>query len=99
MNLQDLRLAPRTDPTLIYRYRDGLYAVDLLTTAIAWLDFFTWLSENPSDLEGICNSLQIKTRPTDVMLTLFAAIGLVRRDDQVFTVTDLDRQHLVRGSR
>jgi hypothetical protein len=43
----DLTSAPQTDPLNIYRYRDSLYAVDLITAALS-IDFFTWLSANPS---------------------------------------------------
>src|SRR5438552_860618 len=35
---------PTTAPTSIYRYRAGLYAADLLTAALAHLDFFTGLT-------------------------------------------------------
>ena len=35
----DLTQLPRTDPLEIYRYRDGLYAVDLLTAALCEFDF------------------------------------------------------------
>src|ERR1051326_9433173 len=67
----DLLQFPTTDPTFIYRYRDGLYAADLLTAAISHLDFFAWLNDHPSDLSTICRSLAFCERPTDVMLTLF----------------------------
>ena len=39
----DLTLTPATDPISIYRYRDGLYAVDLITAAVVELDFFRGL--------------------------------------------------------
>jgi hypothetical protein len=78
-NPLDLLRTPNTDPTSIYRYRDGLYATDLLTAAISHFDFFTWLNEHPSDLAGICRGLEIQPRPTDVMLTLFTAMGLLER--------------------
>ena len=74
----DLTALPQTDPLEIYRLRDGLYAVDLLGAAIVYFDFFTWLSEHPSDRETICRELAIVERPTDVMLTLFTALGLVK---------------------
>src|SRR5207247_1866094 len=70
----DLTRTPNTDPTEIYRYRDGLHAADLLITGIVWLDFFTWLSRNPSDKPAICRALEIADRPTDVMLTLHNAM-------------------------
>src|SRR6267143_2110861 len=42
-----LTTEPSTDPTSIYRYRDGLYAVELLTAAITEFDFFTSLKDRP----------------------------------------------------
>ena len=98
MSQQDLTRAPHTDPLNIYRYRDGLYAVDLLGAALVWLDFFTWLGEHPSDKAAICRALEIAERPTDVMLTLFTAMGLVRARDGVFSLTESAREHLVKTS-
>jgi hypothetical protein len=94
----DLLERPVTDPTSIYRYRDGLYAADLLTAAISHLDFFTWLNEHPADKATICKALELQERPTDVMLTLFAAMGLLRMGDGVFSLTELGREHLVKTS-
>src|SRR5260221_2519306 len=94
----DLPARPATDPTIIYRYRDGLYAVDLLTAAIAEFDFFTWLADHPSDLGAICKHFAIVERPTDVMLTLFASMGLVRERGGVFELTELGREHAVKSS-
>ena len=98
MSQQDLTRTPHTDPLNIYRYRDGLYAVDLLGAALVWLDFFTWLGEHPSDKAAICRALEIAERPTDVMLTLFTAMGLVRARDGVFSLTESAREHLVKTS-
>jgi SAM-dependent methyltransferase len=89
---------PQHDPTSLYRWRDGLYAADLLTAAIVELDLFSWLDEHPSDLEGICAGLGIHARPSDVMLTLCTAMGLVDHDDGRFRVTPLAQEHLVRRS-
>src|SRR6185436_8389977 len=44
----ELVLQPQTDPTQVYRYRDGLYAEDMLIVGLVWLDLFTWLSRSPS---------------------------------------------------
>src|SRR5712671_8039797 len=98
-NFFDLLLAPATDPTSIYRYRDGLYAVDLLTAAISHLDFFSWLNEHPADLPTICRSLDLRERPADVMLTLFSAMGLLRSENGIFSLTALGREHLVKSSQ
>ena len=94
----DLKLQPKTDPVAVYRWRDGIYATDLLTAALIGLDFFTWLSTHPSDLAGVCDGLQVAERPADVMLTLFTAMGLIENRGGAFHVTPLAAEHLVRTS-
>ncbi len=94
----DLLRPPATDPTSIYRYRDGLYAADLLTAAISHLDLFTWLNKKPADLHAICCALDLRNRPADVMLTLFTAMGLLQQENGTFALTDLAREHLVKSS-
>jgi acetylserotonin N-methyltransferase len=89
---------PATDPTSIYRYRDGIVAADLLGAAIAHLDFFTWLAEHPSTLGAICAHFEIYPRPADVMMTLFTAMGLVTQSGGCFHLTLRGREHLVVGS-
>ena len=98
MNADFLISQPKTDPTEIFRLRDGLYAVDLMAAALTGLDFFSWLAKNPADLPDICRGLEIKERPTDVMLTLFAALGLVQKQNGAFHLTDLAREFLVADS-
>lgn len=99
MQVVDLTIAPSTDATSVYRWRDGLYAVDLLTCAIVHLDLFTWLADRPRSKDEICEHFHIAERPTDVMLTLFVAMGYLRRlnPDQV-ELTEVAREHLVRSS-
>ena len=94
----DFTAGPATDPISIYRYRDGLYAVDLVTAALE-LDFFSWLAEHPSDLSGICEHFGFHERPVDVMLTLFAANGWIVREGKMCRVTELAREHLCSDSR
>lgn len=89
---------PDTDPASIYRWRDGLYAADLLTAALVGLDLFTWLDAHPSTLEALCRDLEIHRRPADVMLTLLTAMGLVEREHDVFRLTTQAREHLVGAS-
>jgi predicted O-methyltransferase YrrM len=96
--MTDLSTAPQTDPIRAYRYRDGLYAADLLTAALVHLDFFSWLAANPSDRAAICAHFGFAERPVDVMLTLFAANGFVEAQDGVFHTTETAREHLVGGS-
>ncbi|MFA6544689.1 MAG: methyltransferase [Limisphaerales bacterium] len=94
----DLTRAPLSDPLRVYRYRDGIYAADLLIAAIVHLDFFTWLAAHPADKATLCRELQLAERPADVMLTLFTANGFVRAGQGVFHVTEVAREHLVAGS-
>src|SRR3954468_9651909 len=96
--MHDLLRAPSTDPTPIYRYRDGLYAADLLAAALVHLDFFTWLADNPSTFDQICASLELKPRPADVMLTLFTAMGYIENRSGTFQLTSLAREHLIKDS-
>jgi len=92
----------------VYRVRDGIYAADMLLTAIVHLDLFTWLAERPSTLDQICRAFDTTRRPTDVMLTLLAAMGLVQTETdaardfspgtRMFHLTATAREHLVKGS-
>ncbi len=98
MALHDLTTFPDTNPIEIYRLRDGFYATDLVAAALVHLDFFSWLAERPADLPAICQQFSTTERPTDVMLTLFAALGFVEARKGVFHVTTLAREHLVKSS-
>ena len=89
---------PTTDPTQIYRRRDGLYATDLLIVGVVWLDLFSWLARHPSDGVGVMRQFQTTPRPTDVMLTLFVAMGLLEQRDGIFHVTTAGREHLCSDS-
>ena len=98
MDATDLRRIPSSDPHRAYRYRDGLYAADLVTTALVHLDFFSWLAGNPSDLAGICRHFGFAERPADVMMTLFAANGFVRPENGVFHLSESGRDFLLSSS-
>src|SRR4051812_28986203 len=98
MSLEHLNVLPATDPTPIYRPRDGIYAVDLLAAAIVHLDLFTWLAEHPSTPGGICAHFELHARPADVLLTLCASMGLITTAGGVVHLTLRAREHLVKGS-
>jgi predicted O-methyltransferase YrrM len=98
LDVFDLRTVPDTDPVEIYRVRDGIYAADMLLAAIVHLDLFSWLEQNPATRSEVCRAFETAPRPTDVMLTLFAAMGLVKEKDGAFHLTPLAREHLVRTS-
>jgi SAM-dependent methyltransferase len=96
--MDDLTRLPKHDPTVLYRYRDGIYAPELLGAALVGLDFFTWLAKSPADAQSICGSLGLAERPVDVMLTLFSAMGLIARRRDTFRVTEIAREFLTRES-
>ena len=88
-----------TDPTSLYRLRDGVYAPDLLIAAVAELDFFSWLAGRESvDKATICDELGLAERPVDVMLTYLVALDLLARENDSVLLTPLARDHLVAGS-
>ena len=94
----DLRTAPQTNPVDVYRVRDGIYASDMLLTAIVHLDLFSWLAKNPATRDDVCRAFETTGRPTDVMLTLFAAMGLVEERQGTFHLTMTASEHLVKSS-
>lgn len=87
------------DPETLFRARDSIYASDLLLAATVHLDLFSRLETQVMDQHEICSALGIQDRPADVMMTLFAAMGLVERRDERFGLTPLSRSFLTRGSK
>lgn len=97
MTPDNLTATPASDPTLLYRYRDAMYAADMLIVGLH-LDLFTRLASQPSTEPEICAAFDITPRPTDVMLTLFSAMGLLERTGDVYDLTRTGREHLVKES-
>src|SRR5688572_26591908 len=94
----DLTKGPVTDPISVYRWRDGLYAADLLTCALVHLDFFSWVGRKAVTKEEICREFGIHERPTDVMITLFVAMRYLLRRGEAVELTEVAREHLVKSS-
>lgn len=98
MILKDLQAKPSTDPTQLIRLRDSIYASDLFMTAVSHLDLFSVLENDPMDLKDICLRFGLQSRPTDVMMSLFKAMGLVIEHRNLHQLTPLAREHLTEGS-
>jgi predicted O-methyltransferase YrrM len=94
----DLTAAPHTDPLRLYRYRDGLYAVDLITALLVGHDFFTWLGTRSVSVQDIQAHFHFAHRPLDVALTLLAANGLVHRTGHQIQGTPTAAEHLSTNS-
>ncbi|MFF5216646.1 methyltransferase [Micromonospora sp. NPDC000442] len=93
-----------TDPTELYRLRDGVYAADLLIVVVAELDLFTWLDryerehDDPAGVEQVCGAHQLDPRAADVTITYLVARGLLARVGDRIVPTRVAREHLVAGS-
>jgi predicted O-methyltransferase YrrM len=91
-------LQPGSDPLLMYRYRDGLYAVDLLAAAMLNLDVFSKLSGRWAKSEDLRIELGLAERPWDVLVTLCRAMGLIQMIDQSLALTELGSEFATRDS-
>lgn len=98
ITLDTLLQEPVSDPTPLYRIRDGLYAIDLLSAAVIHLDIFTWLADSPATFGAICAKFEIHPRPADVMMTLLNSLGLTTVAGGVFHLTLRGREHFVSSS-
>ncbi len=96
--MDDLVRLPKSDPTELFRCRDGIYAAELLAAAVTGLDFFSWLANSPASAKTICSALGLAERPMDVMLTLFSAMGLVEKSGDTFHLTEKAREFLAGDS-
>jgi precorrin-6B methylase 2 len=86
------------DPSRLLRYRDSIYASDLLLCAVAYFDFFTFLKNSPRTHKEICNGLGIRPRPADVLLTLLLSLELVKVSQDKYGLTDLSAAYFVSDS-
>jgi hypothetical protein len=51
--MADLKRSPSTDATVLYRYRDEIYAADMMIAALKGLDLFAWLEARPATIDDI----------------------------------------------
>ena len=85
-------------PNELLAYRDGIYASDLLICAVAHFDFFTVLDRSPRSLDDVCTTLQIARRPAEVMVSLFLARHLIKKDSSRYALTEAAQDYLVKGT-
>ena len=88
-----------TDPTPLYRLRDGVYAADLLIVAIAELDLFTYVDDAGAvGVTALCERLGLDARAADVMVTYLVALGLLERAGDELRLSGMAAEHLVADS-
>ncbi len=89
---------PATDPTPIFEHFRGSLGSELLTAAVAHLDFFGKLSGGAIPSAELRASLGLADRPFLVLTTALKAMGLLVEDDAgLIAPTDLSREHLTPG--
>lgn len=95
-----LTTAPKTQPTLLLRYRDRQYAADLIAAAILEFDLFSWIdSRGEVKTEDVLQAFEIQPRPTDVLLTLCRSMDLIETTGaDAHRLTTTAREHLVASS-
>ncbi|MGA9883678.1 MAG: methyltransferase [Candidatus Acidiferrales bacterium] len=96
--MDDLTRLPATDPTDLFRVRDGLYGPELVGVAVIGLDLFTHVAQSPANASTICTSLGLAHRPADVMLTYLCALGLLENRSGIFYLTEKARDFLTSDS-
>ena len=94
----DLKRRPINDPSDLIQLRDGIYATDLLVTAIGHLDFFIEINNKKFNFDGICNHFRTDKRCTDVMLTYFISLGLVSVENGTYSITNKTSEFLLKSS-
>jgi len=86
------------DPSRLLRYRDSIYASDLLICAVAHFDFFTQLSNGIKTFSEICDAMRIKPRSADVLISLLMSMELIEMHDNKYVLTELSATYLVRDT-
>jgi hypothetical protein len=66
MKIDQLTRSPNSDPSELFRYRDGIRAPELLGTAVTELDFFSWLAKSPTDAKADLRLARARGSPGDV---------------------------------
>lgn len=90
--------SPHNDPSRLLRYRDSIYASDLLVCAITYFDFFTFLNEGPKTFDEICDKMRIQSRPADVLVSLLVSMELIEMCEHRYGLTDMSATYLVSNS-
>jgi hypothetical protein len=86
---------PKTDPTPIFELFRGSYGSELLTAAVAHFDLFGRLDRQPMTFDDLRSALELDQRPAVVLITALRAMGMIRQQDNVLSLTDLAKEHIV----
>ena len=74
----------------------GFWASKTLAAAVE-LDLFTTLADRPADIDQLGQALGLQPRPTEMLLSACAALGLLESRDARYSNSRLAEEFLVRG--
>ena len=88
---------PRTDDLQIGQITASLLAYPVVLVAHE-LRLFPLLAEKPRTLQEVCTDLEIRERAAEAILSIVAAVGLVKLEEGRFSVTELSEDYLLESS-
>jgi len=88
---------PTTDDRPVWDLWLSMYHAPAVTAAIE-LDVFEALATAPATHEELARRLKLSERATEIVLPLFAALGLLSRYEGRYQLSDVARLYLLRGS-
>jgi acetylserotonin N-methyltransferase len=88
---------PTTDDRAIWDVWLSMYHLPAVTAAME-LEVFEALAGAPATHEELARALELSARATEIVLPLFASLGLLRRYDGRYQLTDIARLYLLRDS-
>ncbi len=94
--ISDLSI-PATDDRPVWDVVFAVYGYPALLLAHR-LKVFPLLADNPRTLEEICSALNLKSRPTEAMLTVATALGFLTLQQGCYVLTTVTREYLLETS-
>ena len=88
---------PTTDDRPVWDHWLSMYHLPAVTAAIE-LDMFESLAASPATHDELARRLGLSERATEIVLPLFASLGLLIRHDGQYQLTDVARLYLLRDS-
>ena len=88
---------PSTDDRPIWDLWLSMYRLPAVTAAME-LDLFEALATAPATHEELARRLGLRPRATEIILPLFASLGLLHRRGGTYQLADVARLYLLRGS-
>ncbi len=88
---------PRMDDRPIWDILSGIFAYPAVLVSHD-LKLFSLLAESPRTLPEVCDALGIAARPAGALLSVNASVGLVRLEDDLYSLTPSAETYLLESS-